>query len=189
MPEIELYSQMPQIPPFLFLVYIICVLIRQWWQRILFRMHGIRSPWFVCLTISYEKEKKRGETMAVAMLAFKMTLKKGDTAIQNELLQRIKDRNMAPYYIEVCNFFEYMMDTSLYNEMKQMNDSVIKQKQDEIASKKENGSDDDVLDLLISLVSLFVPNDCRLIIIMRLVTRKMRLVHTSHVWITRCRTH
>ena len=54
--------------------------------------------------------------MAVAMLAFKMTLKKGDTAIQNELLQRIKDRNMAPYYVEVCNFFEYMMDTSLYNE-------------------------------------------------------------------------
>ena len=39
--------------------------------------------------------------------------------------------------------------------MKQMNDSVIKQKQDEIASKKENGSDDDVLDLLISLAHYY----------------------------------
>ena len=152
-------------------------------------MYGTRSTLLGWLTISYEKEKKRGETMAVAMLAFKMTLKKGDASIQNELLQQIKDRSMAPYYVEVCNFFEYAMDSSLYNEMKQMNDSVIKQKQDEIASKKESGSDDDVLDLLISLVSVLFLSDCRHTTTMRSVTRRMRLLHTNHAWITRCRIH
>lgn len=126
--------------------------------------------------------------MAVAMLAFKMTLKKGDASIRDELLQRIKDRNMAPYYVEVCNFFDYAMDSSLYTEMKQMNDSVIKQKQDEIASKKENGSDDDVLDLLISLVGPSPLSDCRHTTTMKLVTRKTQSLHTKRAWITRCRT-
>lgn len=100
----------------------------------------------------YEREKKRGEIMGIAMLSFQMTLSKNDVSIQNILLQKIKERHMAPYYLEVCNYFEYTMDTTLYNEMKAVNDSVINQKNEAIASKKDNGSDDDVLDLLISLV-------------------------------------
>ncbi|KNB41500.1 26S proteasome non-ATPase regulatory subunit 6 [Blastocystis sp. subtype 4] len=103
----------------------------------------------------YEREKKRGEIMAISMLSFQMTLSKNDVSIQNTLLQRIKERNMAPYYLEVCNYFEYTMDTTLYNAMKAVNDSVINQKKEAIALKKDNGSDDDVLDLLISLAHYY----------------------------------
>ena len=104
------------------------------------------------MILRYEREKKRGEIMAISMLSFQMTLSKNDVSIQNTLLQRIKERNMAPYYLEVCNYFDYAMDTALYNSMKAVNDSVINEKKDTITLKKDSGSDDDVLDLLISLV-------------------------------------
>ena len=125
--------------------------------------------------------------MAISMLSFQMTLSKNDVSIQNTLLQRIKERNMAPYYLEVCNYFEYTMDTTLYNAMKAVNDSVINQKKEAIALKKDNGSDDDVLDLLISLVGFLSSVNSRLITTMKLEIRTMQLNHTRHVLITRCR--
>lgn len=81
------------------------------------------------------------------------------------------------------------MDTTLYNAMKAVNDSVINQKKEAIALKKDNGSDDDVLDLLISLVGFLSSVNSRLITTMKLEIRTMQLNHTRHVLITRCRIH
>lgn len=79
--------------------------------------------------------------------------------------------------------------STLYNAMKAVNDSVINQKKEAIALKKDNGSDDDVLDLLISLVGFLSSVNSRLITTMKLEIRTMQLNHTRHVLITRCRIH
>ena len=93
--------------------------------------------------------------MAISMLSFKLTLKRGDISIQKELLRLIKEHNMAPYYYEVCNYYNNEIDNVLYTEMKTNNERFINGKQEEIEKAKKNGSEDDVLDLLISLVSDF----------------------------------
>ena len=63
---------------------------------------------------------------------------------------------MAAYYREVCIYFGKTEDDAFYSALKETNDKVIKEKKDEIAEKKLNGSDDDVLDLLLSLVHFFL---------------------------------
>lgn len=91
--------------------------------------------------------------MAISMLSFKLTLNRDDISIQNELLRLIKEHDMAPYYYEVCNYYNKEIDSTLYTEMKTNNERFVNDKQEEIEKAKKNGSEDDVLDLLISLVS------------------------------------
>ena len=93
--------------------------------------------------------------MAISMLSFKLTLNRDDISIQNELLRQIKEHDMAPYYYEVCNYYNKEIDNTLYTEMKTNNERFVNDKQEEIERAKKNGSEDDVLDLLISLVSDF----------------------------------
>ena len=93
--------------------------------------------------------------MAISMLSFKLTLNRDDISIQNELLRLIKEHDMAPYYYEVCNYYNKEIDNTLYTEMKTNNERFVNDKQEEIERAKKNGSEDDVLDLLISLVSDF----------------------------------
>lgn len=104
------------------------------------------------LRISYEKEKKRGETMQISILAFNVTIDRTNQTLQDQLLQSVKLHNMAPYYRDLCTHFGYTMDNELYNQMKTVNDEVIKEKTDRIDEMKKNGSEDDILDLLLSLV-------------------------------------
>ena len=94
--------------------------------------------------------------MAISMLSFKLTLNRDDISIQDELLRLIKEHDMAPYYYEVCNYYNKEIDNAMYTEMKTNNERVITGKQEEIEKARKNGSEDDVLDLLISLVSDFV---------------------------------
>ena len=54
--------------------------------------------------------------------------------------------------IDLCTHFGYTMDNELFNQMKTVNDEVIKEKTDRIDEMKKNGSEDDILDLLLSLV-------------------------------------
>ena len=115
------------------------------------------------------KEKKRGEIMEIAMMSFKLSIDKTNEALEKELFNRIKQHNMAVYYREVCIYFGKVVDENFYTELKTANDKVIKEKKDEIAEKKSNGSDDDVLDLLLSLVHFLLVFYCRDIIIMKLV--------------------
>ena len=104
------------------------------------------------LRISYEKEKKRGETMQISILAFNVTIDRTSQTLQDQLLQSVKLHNMAPYYRDLCTHFGYTMDNELFNQMKTVNDEVIKEKTDRIDEMKKNGSEDDILDLLLSLV-------------------------------------
>ena len=114
---------------------------------------GSVGIWLCKMMIRYEREKKRGETMKIAMLSFKLTLNRNAPSIQGELLRQIQEHEMAPYYCEVCNYFSKQIDEALYTELKAKNEVTIKSKQEEIELKKKNGSEDDVLDLLLSLVS------------------------------------
>ena len=47
------------------------------------------------------------------------------------------------------------IDESLYNSMKSANEKEIQERKEVIEEKKKNGSEDDVLDLLMSLVGFF----------------------------------
>ena len=104
------------------------------------------------LKIRYMKEKKRGEIMEIAMMSFKLSIDKTNKSLEAEFIKRIQEHNMAPYYHEVCTYFGREMESEFYNTMKANNDKVIKEKKDAITDIKLNGSEDDVLDLLVSLV-------------------------------------
>lgn len=103
----------------------------------------------------YEKEKKRGETMQISILAFNVTIDRTNQTLQDQLLQSVKLHNMAPYYRDLCTHFGYTMDNELFNQMKTVNDEVIKEKTDRIDEMKKNGSEDDILDLLLSLAHYY----------------------------------
>ena len=90
--------------------------------------------------------------MAISLLSFRLTVEKENVALREELLQQVRKHQMAPYYREVCNYFGYNLDTNLYQEMKEANRKVIKESKDVINEKRLNGSEDDVLDLLLTLV-------------------------------------
>ena len=64
----------------------------------------------------------------------------------------MKERKMAPYYREVCNYFDYKMDVDLYNTMKEENDRVIKEKSEALEEIEKSGSDDDIIDVLLFIV-------------------------------------
>ena len=104
------------------------------------------------LSISYQKEKKRGEIMYISILSFKLSIDRENIALKNELLEKVKERNMAPYYREVCNYFDYRMDVGLYNTMKEENDRVIKEKSEALEEIEKSGSDDDIIDVLLFIV-------------------------------------
>ena len=104
------------------------------------------------LSISYQKEKKRGEIMYISILSFKLSIDRENIALKNELLEKVKERKMAPYYREVCNYFDYKMDVDLYNTMKEENDRVIKEKSEALEEIEKSGSDDDIIDVLLFIV-------------------------------------
>ena len=89
--------------------------------------------------------------MQISILAFNVTIDRTNQTLQDQLLQSVKLHNMAPYYRDLCTHFGYTMDNELFNQMKTVNDEVIKEKTDRIDEMK-NGSEDDILDLLLSLV-------------------------------------
>ena len=60
---------------------------------------------------------------------------------------------MAPYYRDLCTHFGYAVDEALFNQMKLENDKVIAEKNNRMEEMKKNGSEDDILDLLLSLVA------------------------------------
>lgn len=93
--------------------------------------------------------------METAMLAFKLSIDKSNEALEKELLNHIQKHKMASYYREVCTYFGKIVDEDFYLELKSENDKVIEKKKEEIAEKTKNGSDDDVLDLLLNLVRTF----------------------------------
>ena len=104
----------------------------------------------------YLKEKKRGKVIEIAMMSFKLSIDKMNEALEQDLLKHVKEHAMAPYYREICAYFGKTMDEAFYNSLKQTNDKVIREKKEAIAEKKSNGSDDDVLDLILSLVETFL---------------------------------
>lgn len=103
----------------------------------------------------YEKEKKRGETMKISILAFNLTIDKTNQSLQEQLLQQVKLHNMAPYYRDLCTHFGYAVDEALFNQMKLENDKVIAEKNNRMEEMKKNGSEDDILDLLLSLAHYY----------------------------------
>lgn len=90
--------------------------------------------------------------MQISILAFNVTIDRTNKTLQEQLLQSVKLHNMAPYYRDLCTYFGYTMDNELYNQMKAVNDEVIREKTGRIDEMKKNGSEDDILDLLLSLV-------------------------------------
>lgn len=63
------------------------------------------------------------EYMALAGIKFKLTLPqlKDDPQLKEQLLQGIKDGNMAPYYKEVCADLGWPFDQNLHDEMAKEN--------------------------------------------------------------------
>lgn len=90
--------------------------------------------------------------MQISILSFKLTIDKENLSLQNELLEKVKEHKMAPYYREVCSYFDYPINMELYNSMKEENDRVIKEKNDALEEKQKSGSDDDIIDILLALV-------------------------------------
>ena len=90
--------------------------------------------------------------MYISILSFKLSIDRENIALQNELLEKVKERNMAPYYREVCNYFDYKMDVEMYNTMKEENDRVIKEKSEALEEIEKSGSDDDIIDILLTIV-------------------------------------
>ena len=104
---------------------------------------------------SYVKEKKRGEIMEIYFLSFKLSIDRANTELEKELFRRIEERNMACYYREVCIFFNKKIDEEYFNTLKARNEKVVKEMKEKVEEKKRNGSENDVLDTLISLVYVF----------------------------------
>ena len=90
--------------------------------------------------------------MEISMLSFKLSIDKSNIALEQQLLQLVTEHSMAPYYRELCMYFGRNIDESLYNSLKSANDKEIQERKEVIEEKKKNGSEDDVLDLLMSLV-------------------------------------
>ena len=90
--------------------------------------------------------------MYISILSFKLSIDRENIALKNELLEKVKERKMAPYYREVCNYFDYKMDVDLYNTMKEENDRVIKEKSEALEEIEKSGSDDDIIDVLLFIV-------------------------------------
>lgn len=90
--------------------------------------------------------------MYISILSFKLSIDRENIALKNELLEKVKERKMAPYYREVCNYFDYKMDVDLYNTMKEENDRVIKEKSEALEEIEKSGSDDDIIDVLLYIV-------------------------------------
>lgn len=90
--------------------------------------------------------------MYISILSFKLSIDRENHALQNELLEKVKERKMAPYYREVCNYFDFKMDMDLYNTMKEENDRVIKEKSEALEEIEKSGSDDDIIDILLFIV-------------------------------------
>lgn len=93
--------------------------------------------------------------MEISMLSFKLSIDKSNIALEQQLLQLVTEHSMAPYYHELCMYFGRNIDESLYNSMKSANEKEIQERKEVIEEKKKNGSEDDVLDLLMSLVGFF----------------------------------
>lgn len=91
--------------------------------------------------------------MKTSILAFNLTIDKTNQSLQEQLLQQVKLHNMAPYYRDLCTHFGYAVDEALFNQMKLENDKVIAEKNNRMEEMKKNGSEDDILDLLLSLVA------------------------------------
>lgn len=68
-------------------------------------------------------EGKTPEYMELAGLKFKLSLPqlKDDQKLKEQLLQGIKNGNMAPYYKEVCNDLGWTFDQKLYDDMAKEN--------------------------------------------------------------------
>ena len=93
--------------------------------------------------------------MEISMLSFKLSIDKLNIALEQQLLQLVTEHSMAPYYHELCMYFGRNIDEALYNSMKSANEKEIQERKEVIEEKKKNGSEDDVLDLLMSLVGFF----------------------------------
>lgn len=78
-------------------------------------------------------EGKTPDYMALAGIKFKLSLPhlKNDQQLKEQLLQGIKNGNMAPYYKEVCTDFGWPMDQKLYDQMAKENEDRLSKFQED----------------------------------------------------------
>ena len=78
-------------------------------------------------------EGKTPEYMELAGIKFKLSLPqlKDDPQLKEQLLQGIKNGNMAPYYKEVCTDLGWKFDQKLFDDMAKENEDRLSKFQED----------------------------------------------------------
>ncbi|ESN93411.1 hypothetical protein HELRODRAFT_103503 [Helobdella robusta] len=74
---------------------------------------------------------------------------KNNSKIKNDLLQAVKDGNMAPFYEELCADLQWKLDTNLLEHMKSENEKKLKELDDSLEDAEKNQGEMEIRDIML----------------------------------------
>ncbi|NP_001158526.1 26S proteasome non-ATPase regulatory subunit 6 [Oncorhynchus mykiss] len=99
-----------------------------------------------------EEGLPKNPDLRIAQLKFLLTMDghRQDDKVKTELMDSIKENNMAPYYESLCKDLKWQLDTDLLNKMKKANEDELKRLDDVLEDAEKNLGESEIRDAMMA---------------------------------------
>ncbi|XP_069793249.1 26S proteasome non-ATPase regulatory subunit 6 [Narcine bancroftii] len=94
----------------------------------------------------------KNPSLAIAQAKFLLTLDRhrNDPKVRGELMEAVKENNMAPYYEQLCKDVGWPIDTDLLSKMKKANEEELKHLDDILEDAEKNLGESEIRDAMMA---------------------------------------
>uniref|UniRef100_A0A4W3HAR8 26S proteasome non-ATPase regulatory subunit 6 n=1 Tax=Callorhinchus milii TaxID=7868 RepID=A0A4W3HAR8_CALMI len=99
-----------------------------------------------------EEGLPKNPSLSIAQSRFLLTLDghRRDEVLRGELMDAVRDNNMAPYYEELCKDLGWSVDTDLLTKMKKANEEELKRLDDILKDAEKNLGESEIRDSMMA---------------------------------------
>ncbi|XP_045078865.1 26S proteasome non-ATPase regulatory subunit 6 isoform X2 [Coregonus clupeaformis] len=99
-----------------------------------------------------EEGLPKNPDLRIAQLKFLLTMDghRQDVKVKTELMDSIKENNMAPYYESLCKDLKWQLDTDLLIKMKKANEDELKRLDDVLEDAEKNLGESEIRDAMMA---------------------------------------
>jgi len=105
------------------------------------------------MPVTEDNTQKPIPDLKLAQLRFKAS--HGCKESETELLEAIKEKNMAPFYIALCEQLKWNLDQALLQKMQQANEERLTELQEKLKDAEENFGDNEVREACLARAQFF----------------------------------
>ncbi|KAG2471493.1 PSMD6 ATPase, partial [Polypterus senegalus] len=99
-----------------------------------------------------EEGLPKNPDLRIAQLKFLLTIDghRDDVKVKEELMEAVKQNNMAPYYETLCKELKWQVDTDLLSKMKKANEEELKRLDDVLEDAEKNLGESEIRDAMMA---------------------------------------